>query len=73
MKKFQSQAEVRDLQLAAYYKGRARSFLNDLFIPLIRKDCKNQHKTQDVASPPAMQFIIGAVTGSQAGKTDLSN
>jgi len=72
-KKVQSQEEVCDLQLAAYYKGRARSFLDGLLIPLIRQECKNERKTQDVASSPAMQFLVSAVTGSQAGKADLPN
>ena len=70
-KKPQSQEEVRDLQLAAYYKGRARHFLDNLIVPLIRHGVKNP--TQDVASPPAMQFLLSAVTGSQAGKADLPN
>jgi len=72
-KKPQSQKEVCDLQRAAYYKGRARSLLDGLLIPLIRRECKAERKTQDVASPSAMQFLISAVTGSQAGKIDLPN
>jgi hypothetical protein len=72
-KKVQSAEEVCQIQLDAYYRGRASHFLNNLLMPLIRHECKAP--TQDVSSSPAMQFLVSAANGSQAsaGKANLPN
>lgn len=74
-KKIQSQAEVRQHQLDAYNSRLARTFLDSLIIPMIRRECKVP--TQDVTSSPEMQFLVSSVLGSQAqvrsGKANLPN
>lgn len=53
-----------ELMLDFYYKGRARHFLNDVLVPLIRREVKNP--SSDVSGSPAIGYMVTAIRGSKA-------
>lgn len=53
-----------DLLEEAYTKGRAKHFLNNLLIPMIRKEAKKP-PTDDVASGGDTQYLVTALIGAE--------